>query len=84
MLMIPLLVKSQGVRPAIGCLSIIFGRSQILPSCPLFTVAYVINLFTLKLSWQPLPRQPEVKGRIAAAESELKFSPPPFREGSYR
>ena len=41
--------KSQGVRPAIGCLSIIFGRSQILPSCPLFTVAYVINSFVLGL-----------------------------------
>ena len=27
---------------------IIFGRSQILPSRPLFTVAYLINLFTLK------------------------------------
>ena len=38
----------QGVRPAIDSLSIIFGRSQILPSRPLFTVAYVINLFTPK------------------------------------
>ena len=27
---------------------IIFGRSQILPSRPLFTVAFLINLFTLK------------------------------------
>ena len=40
--------KSQGDRPVIGSLSIIFGRPQILPSCPLFTVAYVINLFTPK------------------------------------
>ena len=38
--------ESQGVRPAIDSLSIIFGRSQILPSRPLFTVAYVINRFT--------------------------------------
>ena len=28
---------------------IIFGRSQILPSRPLFTVAYLINLFTPKV-----------------------------------
>ena len=30
----------------IGSNPIIFGRSQILPSRPLFTVAYVINILT--------------------------------------
>jgi hypothetical protein len=32
----------------IGSNPIIFGRSQILPSRPLFTVAYIIHIFTLK------------------------------------
>ena len=53
--------KSQGGRPVIGCLSIIFGRSQILPSCPLFTVAYVINLFTLKRGASSPTAMPDAK-----------------------